>query len=377
MGTNTAKRRIATGLFIAMVAILALAACSGEEAPPVGEVAAPVIVAPTATTAVIEATAAPVPTKTPAPTPALEPTQKPPVVTTQNHLAESKAQPMIDFPIEITSGSPILDGDQVLVHWADFIEGSRSFAFVGGLILEFCSGGEGTWVYELGSPNYTGGKFDYELKNDPGGSWNSVVVSYKFRDQVLFDLMNSTGGAGNRIAFQAIKSGEPSNFHEALTCDPATADASVSEPFTAQMINNDSVVGATNYPAGHPLAGQDPELTNTLSVVIDGTITSTHLGEGTVAGEVTIDLTGLYSGGCSAILEGTEGTISFTAEDGDVLNMIMTTNQLCGATGEFTGVYEIVDGTGKFASAEGVLEAKSFPVQGEPSVNSVTGTIAF
>jgi hypothetical protein len=265
----------------------------------------------------------------------------------------------------------------VLAHWADFIEGSRSFGFGGGLILEYCPGGEGTWVYELGSPNYTGAKFDYELKNDPGGSWNSVVVSYKFRDQVLFDLMNSTGGTGNRIAYQGIKAGEPSNFHEALTCGEAVASASSGESFTGEMVNNDSVVGATNYPEGHALAGQDPELTNTLSVEIEGTITSSHLGEGTVSGAVTIDLTGLYTGGCSAILEGTEGTISFTSEDGDVLNMVMTTNQLCGATGEFTGVYDIVDGTGKFASADGVLEAKSFPVQGEPSVNTLTGTIDY
>jgi len=78
-----------------------------------------------------------------------------------------------------------------------------------------CPGGEGTWVYELGSPNFTGAKFDYELQNDPGGSWNSVAFAYKLRDKTLFDLM---GVAGNRVGFQGIKVGKPSKIHEALTC---------------------------------------------------------------------------------------------------------------------------------------------------------------
>jgi len=213
-------------LIMSMVAALALIACGNEStnADTNDDAAAlPTFVAPTATQIVVEVTAAPQQTETPAPTPAPEPTQKPAAKITKNLgatlLAETKAQPMIDFPIEITSGSPPLDEEQVLVHWSGFLEGSRNYGFGGTIIWELCPGGEGTWVYELGSPNFTGAKFDYELKTDPGGTWNSTVMVYKFRAKVLFDLMDSTGGAGNRAAFQPIKAGEPSNFHEA-TCRP-------------------------------------------------------------------------------------------------------------------------------------------------------------
>lgn len=201
-----------------MLAVLAFVACGGDSKP-AAAVEAPTTVPPAATQVVVEVTVAPVPTETPVPTAKPDPTSKPPAELTKNFgsevLAASKAQPMVDFPVEITKGSPILEKDQVLAYWTEFLEGTRTFAFSDSLIWELCPGGEGTWVYELGSPNFTGAKFDYELQNDPGGSWNSVVLVYKLRDKTLFDLM---GGAGNRVGFQGIKVGEPSNIHEALTC---------------------------------------------------------------------------------------------------------------------------------------------------------------
>ncbi len=364
-------------LALVVIAAMTLVACGGDP----DEVAVqPTDVPPTPTNVVIEVTAAPIPTETPIPTPTMEPTIPPePTVglsddAVEKLKAETTSQPMVEFPSSMMKGSTPLGSDEALAHWEEFISGTRSFAFNDSLLWEVCSGGEGTWLYEVGSPAFTGAKFEWELKSDAGGSWNSAIIVIKMQDQNLFDLMNYAGGDGLRVGLPVPKAGEPSGYYESATCG---STASSNETFTGEMVNNDTIVGSTNYPEGHPLAGQDPELANTLSVVIDGTIESPQLGSGTVDGEVTVDLTELYTGGCSAILEGSEGKISFTAEDGDVLNMVMTTNQLCGETGEFTGVYEIVGGTGRFATAEGVIEASSFPVPGEPSVNTLTGSISY
>jgi predicted ATPase len=67
------------------------------------------------------------------------------------------------------------------------------------MIVDWCDGATGVWVYEVGTPAFTGAKFDYELKSDPGGSWNTIVAVVKFHDKKLYDLMNYAGGDGFRI----------------------------------------------------------------------------------------------------------------------------------------------------------------------------------
>jgi hypothetical protein len=101
-------------MLISMLAVLDLVACGGYSEP-TAVAQAPTTIPPTATQIVVEVTVAPVPTEMPVPTATVEPTPKPPVELTKNFgpevLAASKAQPMVDFPMEITKGSPILEKD--------------------------------------------------------------------------------------------------------------------------------------------------------------------------------------------------------------------------------------------------------------------------
>jgi hypothetical protein len=167
----------------------------------------------------------------------------------------------------------------------------------------------------------------------------------------------------------------------AFTFTAASAKAG-DRPFKGTMVNNDNIVGFTFYPAGHIL--ENSGLFNTLIVAIDGDINGTHLGKGTVSGAVTIDMTGIYFGGCSSVLEGTTGTIDFTAANGDVVNMEMTLNQLCpisGTEGVFTGQYNVTGGTGRFSGADGVIDVTAVidftAPPGAPSVNTLSGTIVY
>ncbi|MEE8045507.1 MAG: hypothetical protein V3T49_01570 [Dehalococcoidia bacterium] len=220
MRTIITKRRTVT-LIISMLAMFVLAACGGENAEPAA-VDTATAVPPTPTQVVIEVTAAPIPTETPVPTATVEPTPEPTADLTDElaakFVSDTKAGAMVDFPSELTKGSERIDDDQVLAHWEDFISGTRSFAFSEGLIIEWCSGGEGTWVYEVGTPAFTGAKFDYELRSDPGSSWNSIVVIVKMREKKLFDLMNYAGGDGFRIGLAAPKPGDPSGYHTSPDC---------------------------------------------------------------------------------------------------------------------------------------------------------------
>jgi hypothetical protein len=149
----------------------------------------------------------------------------------------------------------------------------------------------------------------------------------------------------------------------------ASASAKAGDrPFKGTMINNDTIVGFTIDNSTFP-----PKF---IAVVeIEGEITATHIGKGTVAGTATIDVFPLFAyNGCSSLIE---GTIDFTAANGDEINMVMTVNELCGDTGIFTGQYEVIGGSGRFESAEGLIDVSGAPVDGEPSVSSLTGTIVY
>ena len=171
----------------------------------------------------------------------------------------------------------------------------------------------------------------------------------------------------------------------AFTATAASAKAG-DRPFKGVMVNTDNIVGVTFYPIDHPIgppfAGSLSP--NTLIVHIDGKINATHLGKGTVSGDVIVDMTGIYLGGCSSVLEGTTGTIDFTAANGDVMNMEMTLNELCPTSlteGVFTGQYDVKGGTGRFSGASGVIDVTAVidftAPPGTPSVNTLSGTIVY
>jgi hypothetical protein len=221
MGITTYPWRTVAAI-ISIIAMFALVACTSEDAT---AAAVPTQIEPTPTAVVIEVTAAPIPTETPVPTATPEPTVEvePTALLTEDEVTklkeETRSQPMVEFPAKMLKGSEPLTSDQVLLQWEEFITGTRSFAFNDSLIWEVCSGGEGTWVYEVGSPAFTGAKFDWELRNDPGGSWNSVVIIIKMQDQKLFDLMNYSGGDGLRVGLTAPAPGEPSGYYESAECN--------------------------------------------------------------------------------------------------------------------------------------------------------------
>jgi hypothetical protein len=154
-----------------------------------------------------------------------------------------------------------------------------------------------------------------------------------------------------------------------------TASAKAGDrPFKGTMVNIDDDGGFyTDFSIG--------ELQFWLDVEITGVIHAIHIGKGTGDGFATINISDFFLGPvdpeaapCSRLVE---GTIDFTAANGDVLNMVMTENELCGDTGIFTGQYKVLGGTGRFASASGVIDASGMPVQGEPSVTTLTGEIVY
>jgi len=154
----------------------------------------------------------------------------------------------------------------------------------------------------------------------------------------------------------------------AFTVTSASAKAG-DRPFKGIMVNNDTA--GLPYPAVDPVTGA-PQLR--IDVEISGEVRATHIGKGSVEGSVTIDFLPFILGGCSELVD---GTIDFTAANGDEINMDMTVNSLCSTTGVFTGHYSIQGGTGRFDSASGEIDVSSVPVPGEPSVNTLTGTIVY
>ena len=221
VGTIFTNRKI---LRFAMVLITALAAtavvaCGGSDAPAAPD---PTIVPPTASREVVRVTPAPVPTETPVPTATAEPTAEPTVQLNQDLadeiIAITKSLPVVEFPAAIMKGAERLDSDQVKAEWAEFLSGSRTFA-LNGVIFDWCSDGSGTWVYEVGTPGFTGAKFDWELVSDPGGSWNTIIVVIRLRDQKLYDLMNYAGGDGFRLGLAPPDQGGSFSAFKSPDCD--------------------------------------------------------------------------------------------------------------------------------------------------------------
>jgi hypothetical protein len=138
-------------------------------------------------------------------------------------------------------------------------------------------------------------------------------------------------------------------------------------PFKGTMVNNDQVVSFTP-------GVWDGEFQIRVGVDISGEIHATHLGKGEVDGFAVINFLPYLAGGCSHLID---GTIDFVAANGDEINMEMTVNQLCADTGLFTGEYEVTGGSGRFASAEGTIEVTGMPIQGQPSVNTLSGVIVY
>ncbi|MDA1279589.1 MAG: hypothetical protein O3B95_06035 [Chloroflexi bacterium] len=132
--------------------------------------------------------------------------------------SETRAQPVAEFPAEIAQGAERLDSDEVLAHWREFLAGTRQIVFKGSLIMEWCSNGKGTWVYEVGTPAFTGATFDYEVVSDPGGSWNTIVAIVKLHDPKLFDLMNYAGGNGFRVGLAPSGVLEDWEAYDSPTC---------------------------------------------------------------------------------------------------------------------------------------------------------------
>ena len=201
MGSIITNRRL-SALIISVFAAFALATCGGDSDTPAAA-DTPVPPAPTATQIVVEVTVAPVPTETPVPTSTVEPTAEPKPALTQEQadkfVSDTRAMPVSEFPPSLLKGGDRLKSDEALATWTEFLVGTRQIIFNGSLIVDWCDGATGVWVYEVGTPAFTGAKFDYELKSDPGGSWNTIVAVVKFHDKKLYDLMNYAGGDGFRI----------------------------------------------------------------------------------------------------------------------------------------------------------------------------------
>ncbi len=155
----------------------------------------------------------------------------------------------------------------------------------------------------------------------------------------------------------------------------ASASAKAGDrPFKGTMVNSDI--------AGTPYADfSTGSLQLWLDVEISGEIHATHIGKGAVDGFATINISSFVFGppipGDPICSELVVGTINFTAANGDAINMVMNSNQLCIDTGIFSGQYEVVSGTGRFDSAEGVINASAMLISGEPSVTTLSGTIVY
>lgn len=205
---------------ISILAMFALVACGYEEAEAAANT--PAIAAPTATQITIEVTAAPVPTETPVPAATAEPTAEPTVVLTDeisdDILAVTKAQPVIEFPASISKGAPELPIDEALAVWSDLLVGSRTVAVGETTIIEFCADGIGTWIWELGTPSQTGAPFDWELSGDPGGSWRSSIVTIRPHDQKLYEIFSYATGDGLRLGMAEPNQYKDWQIYEAITC---------------------------------------------------------------------------------------------------------------------------------------------------------------
>ena len=213
----------------ALLIISVIAACGGEgtaarddqtstalPSPTTGTSAAP-----TATFVTVEVTPAPVPTEPPVPTATIRPTAEPTVELTDERaaaiIAETESQPIVEFPSEITPGADRLTPEEVLDAWHEYLGGTRIKVILDSILWEFCSDGTGTWVYEIGTPAFIGAKFNYELVNDPGASWHSIVVKIDLHDQQLKDLMNYSGGDFFRVGL--IPPREDQIAYESPDCD--------------------------------------------------------------------------------------------------------------------------------------------------------------
>lgn len=211
----------------ALLAIFVVAACGRDSTAAQGDQTSTArtasnieaAAAPSATFVVVEVTAAPVPTETPVPVAMTHPTAEPTVELTEERaaeiIAETESQPIVEFPSEITPGAERLESNKVLDHWQQYVNGTRIRAL--SIIWEFCSDGTGIWIYEVGTPAFTGAKFDYELKSDTGASWHSIIVSISLHDQNLRDLMNYAGGDSFRVALTP--PGEDQIAYKSPYCD--------------------------------------------------------------------------------------------------------------------------------------------------------------
>ena len=166
----------------------------------------------------------------------------------------------------------------------------------------------------------------------------------------------------------------------AFTATAASAKAG-DRPFKGVMVNNDSA--GIPYAWFHPVTGK---FHLRIDVDISGEINATHLGKGEVEGLASIDFWPVINGDpsdgfCSNLIE---GAIDFTAANGDVVNMVMTLNQLCPISptaGVFTGQYDVIGGTGRFSGADGVIDVSAIldltSGSTAPSVNTLSGTIVY
>lgn len=124
-------------------------------------------------------------------------------------IAETKGQPVVEFPDSLRWGAEKISPEAVLAKWTEILTGTRTVALSESIVWEYCSDNTGVWVYEVGTPGFTGAKFDWELKNDPGGTWNTAVVVIKMHEQKLYDLLNYAGGDGFRYGLS-----EPSDANK-------------------------------------------------------------------------------------------------------------------------------------------------------------------
>jgi hypothetical protein len=199
-------------LFVAVLALSMLSACGNDVTTAASAPDVAPTIAPTPTFEVVEVTAVPIPTETPAPVATVESTIEPTIELTDDVaaqiIAETESQPIAEFPEKLNPSSAALPDEEVLVLWQEFLNGTRRKAIANSIIFEFCSDGTGTWVYEVGTPAFTGANFDYTLHSDPGASWHSIVVNVKMREKRLYDILNYAGGDGFRIALTPPKEGQ-------------------------------------------------------------------------------------------------------------------------------------------------------------------------
>lgn len=203
------RKQVRQLLALACLSVVALvaAACGGKSTPaatvPPTSTAVPVATEtppPTPTEQPV-ATATPVPTATPKPTatpePTATPTPEPTATSTPIPLPPSK-----EIPSELQKNSPVLDEEQVISLWADYLTNTHVFGkHQWDTELRLCSDSEGQ-IQASGDSGLRRAKFSWEVVKS-SDAWNRVIVIMLIPDADPTDppdrVVQTFGHDGNSV----------------------------------------------------------------------------------------------------------------------------------------------------------------------------------